>query len=63
MNSFYGSDTVTVSHARFEFRLFCSGNFDIKDAPIAKNANKITEIVEADHYASTVLSAQELNFA
>ncbi|GFX51618.1 histone-lysine N-methyltransferase SETMAR [Trichonephila clavipes] len=29
----YGVDTVTVNYVQFWFRRFCSGIFDVKDAP------------------------------
>lgn len=44
------------------------GNFDVKDAldagrPIAKNIDKIMEIVESNHHLSTVSITEELNIA
>ncbi|QQP55627.1 Histone-lysine N-methyltransferase SETMAR, partial [Caligus rogercresseyi] len=55
VNSVYGSNTVTANHAQFWFRIFCSGNFDVKDAPrsgrpIVENIDKILEIVESDRH-------------
>ncbi|XP_017765323.1 PREDICTED: uncharacterized protein LOC108554525, partial [Eufriesea mexicana] len=55
LNSVYGSVTVTANHAQFWFRLFRSGNFNVKDAPrfgrpIVENINKIMEIVESDRH-------------
>jgi len=67
VNSVFGPDTVTANHAQFWFCLFCSGNFDVKDArsgrPIVENGDKIMEIVESDRHVSTVSIAQGLNIA
>ncbi|XP_012058558.1 PREDICTED: histone-lysine N-methyltransferase SETMAR-like [Atta cephalotes] len=51
VNSVYGSDT---SQSR-AIRRFCSGNFDVKDAPcsgrlIIEKGDKIMEIVESDRH-------------
>ncbi|QQP56323.1 Histone-lysine N-methyltransferase SETMAR [Caligus rogercresseyi] len=68
VNSVYGPDTVTANHAQFWFRLFRSGNLDVKDAPrsgrpIVENIDKIIEIVESDRHVSIASIAQELNIA
>ncbi|GFT81019.1 histone-lysine N-methyltransferase SETMAR [Trichonephila clavipes] len=61
----YGADTVTVNCVQFWFRRFCSGIFDVKDAPrtrrpVVENVDKITEIIEVDRHVSSRSIAQEI---
>ncbi|GFV85911.1 histone-lysine N-methyltransferase SETMAR [Trichonephila clavipes] len=53
LHGVYGAGTVTANYGQFWFRRFCSGIFDVKDAPrtdrpIVENVDKITEIIEVD---------------
>lgn len=65
VNGVYGADTVTANYVQFWFRRFCSGIFDVKDAPrtgrpVVENVDKITEIIEVDRHVSSRSIAQEL---
>ncbi|GFW56715.1 histone-lysine N-methyltransferase SETMAR [Trichonephila clavipes] len=64
-NGVYGADTVTANYVQFWFRRFCSGIFDVKDAPrtdrpVVENVDKITEIIEDDRHVSSRSIALEL---
>ncbi|GFT82475.1 histone-lysine N-methyltransferase SETMAR [Trichonephila clavipes] len=64
-NGFYGPDTVTANYLKFWFRRFCSGIFDVKDAPhtgrpVVENVDKITEIIQVDRHVSSRSITQEL---
>ncbi|GFY17643.1 HTH_48 domain-containing protein [Trichonephila clavipes] len=57
----HDADTVTAKKFIFGFRQFCSGIFDVKDAPrtsrpVVKKVNKITEIIEVDRHISSVIN-------
>ncbi|GFX86703.1 histone-lysine N-methyltransferase SETMAR [Trichonephila clavipes] len=59
VNGVYGADTVTTNYVQFWFRRFRSSIFDVKDAPrtggsVAKNVDKITEIIEVNRHISSV---------
>ncbi|GFV22649.1 histone-lysine N-methyltransferase SETMAR [Trichonephila clavipes] len=64
-NGVYSAYTVTANYVKFWFRRFCSGIFDVKDAPrtgrsVVENVDKITEIIEVDRHVSSRSMAQEL---
>ncbi|GFY24906.1 histone-lysine N-methyltransferase SETMAR [Trichonephila clavipes] len=61
----YGANTVKANYVQFWFRRFCSGIFDVKDAPrtgrpVVENVGKITEMIEIDRHVSSRSIAQEL---
>ncbi|GFW90873.1 histone-lysine N-methyltransferase SETMAR [Trichonephila clavipes] len=61
----YGTNTETANYVQFGFRRFCSGIFDVKDAPrtgrlVVENVDKITEIIEVDRLVSSHSIAQVL---
>ncbi|GFY05846.1 histone-lysine N-methyltransferase SETMAR [Trichonephila clavipes] len=64
-NGVYGADTVAANYVQFWFRRFCSGIFDVKDAPrtgrpVVENVEKIAEIIEVDRHVSSPSIVQEL---
>ncbi|XP_067125649.1 histone-lysine N-methyltransferase SETMAR-like [Centruroides vittatus] len=65
VNDVYGPDTVTANYAQFWFRQFCSGNFDVKDAPcvgrpVIVNVDKIMVMIEVDRHVSSHSITREL---
>ncbi|GFS97946.1 histone-lysine N-methyltransferase SETMAR [Trichonephila clavipes] len=64
-NDVFGVDFATVNYVQFWFRRFCSGIFDVKDAPrtgkpVVENIDKITKIIEVYRHVSSRSISQEL---
>ncbi|GFT86832.1 histone-lysine N-methyltransferase SETMAR [Trichonephila clavipes] len=65
VNGVYGADTVTANYVQFWLRRFCSGIFDLKDAPrtgrsVVESIDKITEIIKIEWHVSSRSIAQGL---
>lgn len=60
MNGAYGSDTVIATYPQFQFRRFRSSIYNVKDAPLTENMNKIKKIIEVNRYVSSRSIAQKL---
>ncbi|GFT88857.1 histone-lysine N-methyltransferase SETMAR [Trichonephila clavipes] len=65
VNGVYGADIVTANYMQFWFHRFCSGIFDVKDAPrtdrpVVENVDKITEIIEIDLHISSRSITKEI---
>ncbi|GFW74216.1 histonelysine Nmethyltransferase SETMARlike [Trichonephila clavipes] len=65
MNGVYDADIITANYVQFWFHRFCSGIFDVKDAPrtrrpIVENADKISEIIEVHRHVSSRSTVQVL---
>ncbi|GFW94162.1 histone-lysine N-methyltransferase SETMAR [Trichonephila clavipes] len=65
VNRVSGADIVTANYVQFWFRRFCSGIFDVKDAPhtgrsVVEDVDKISELIEVDRHVSSSSIAQDL---
>ncbi|GFY27000.1 histone-lysine N-methyltransferase SETMAR [Trichonephila clavipes] len=63
-NGVYGANNVTDNYVQFWFRRFCSGIFDVKDAPqtgrpFVENVDKITKVIEVDRLMPNSTTAIE----